>query len=194
MDHRLQIKNFFNPRSVAIIGASRDSHKLGYGVVRNLHQYHYRGDIYPVNPVAREILGYRCYPDIPSLPQPVDLAIVIVPSRYVIDSVIACGEHGILSVVVVSGGFGETGPEGEQRERELKAAAQRYNVRLLGPNCIGAIDTHTPVNTTFVVGMPRAGDIAFVSQSGAVVAAVIDWALGAGVGFSRMVSLGNCAD
>lgn len=194
MDSQHQIKNFFNPRSIAVIGASRDSHKLGYGVVRNLRQYHYRGQVYPVNPAAGEILDYRCYPDIPSLPKPVDLAVVIVPAKYVIDSVVQCGEHGIQSVVVVSGGFSEAGPEGRQREAELKAAAQRYGMRILGPNCIGVIDTHTPVNTTFVVGMPRSGDIAFVSQSGAVVAAVIDWALGAGVGFSRMVSLGNCAD
>jgi len=96
--------------------------------------------------------------------------------------------------VVVSGGFSETGPEGAERERRLRETAAQYNMRLLGPNCIGTIDTHTPVNTTFVVGMPRTGDIAFVSQSGAVVAAVIDWARGAGVGFSRMVSMGNGAD
>ncbi len=186
--------NFFNPRSIAIIGASRDTHKLGHGIVRNLHDYHYRGDIYPVNPRAREVLGYRCYAEIAAVPQPVDLAIVVVPARHVVSAVAQCGEAGVPAAVVVSGGFGETGPEGQARERELQEIAARYDLRLLGPNCIGTIDTHTPVNTTFVVGMPPTGDIAFVSQSGAVVAAVIDWALGSGVGFSRMVSLGNSAD
>ncbi len=194
MDQRQSLSCFFDPRSIAVIGASRDTHKLGYGVVRNLHEYHFRGEIYPVNPRAREVLGYTCYPSIAAVPERVDLAIVVVPARYVIPSVAACGEVGVPAVVVVSGGFSETGPEGQALERELQATAARYSIRLLGPNCIGTIDTHTPVNTTFVVGMPRAGDIAFVSQSGAVVAAVIDWALGAGVGFSRMVSLGNSAD
>lgn len=191
---RRQLSYFFNPRSVAVIGASRDRHKLGYGVVRNLHEYHYRGEIYPVNPHARDVLGYPCYPDISAVPQPVDLAIVVVPVAHVIPMVEACGQHGVPAVVVVSGGFSEVGPAGEARERELRDTARRYQMQLLGPNCIGTIDTHTPVNTTFVVGMPRVGDIAFISQSGAVVAAVIDWALGAGVGFSRMVSLGNSAD
>jgi acetate---CoA ligase (ADP-forming) len=191
---RSALGHFFDPRSVAIIGASRDTHKLGYGVVRNLHDYHYRGAIYPVNPHAREVLGYPCYPSIADTPKPVDLAVVVVPAEYVIATIAECGAAGVPAAVVVSGGFSEIGPDGEVRERELQQVAADHHVRLLGPNCIGTIDTHTPVNTTFVVGMPRTGDIAFVSQSGAVVAAVIDWARGAGVGFSRMVSLGNSAD
>jgi acetyl coenzyme A synthetase (ADP forming)-like protein len=194
MDRGKNLRFFFNPRSVAVIGASRDSHKLGYGVVRNLHDYHFRGDIYPVNPQATTILGYTCYPSVADLPGPVDLAVVVVPARHVISTVTECGEAGIPAVVVVSGGFSETGPEGASRERQLQETAAQHNIRLLGPNCIGTIDTHTPVNTTFVIGMPRTGDIAFVSQSGAVVAAVIDWARGAGVGFSRIVSMGNGAD
>ncbi len=194
MVNRQHLSYFFNPRSIAIIGASRDTHKLGYGVVRNLHEYHYRGQIYPVNPRAREVLGYHCYPSIADVPGPVDLAIVVVPADSVIPTVAECGQAGIPAAIVVSGGFSEIGPEGEVREQALRETAAQYQMRLLGPNCIGTIDTHTPVNTTFVVGMPRSGDIAFVSQSGAVVAAVIDWARGAGVGFSRMVSLGNGAD
>ncbi len=192
--NKRSLSYFFNPRSVAVIGASRDSHKLGHGVVRNLYNYHYRGKVYPVNPKAREILGYTCYPNIAAVPKPVDLAIVIVPANHVTSTVADCGKAGVSAAIVVSGGFSEIGPVGAQREKELKETAAQYNVRLLGPNCIGTIDTHTPVNTTFVVGMPRSGDIAFVSQSGAVVAAVIDWALGSGVGFSRMVSMGNGAD
>jgi acetyl coenzyme A synthetase (ADP forming)-like protein len=185
---------FFNPRGVAIIGASRDPHKLGYGVVRNLMEYRYRGSIYPVNPVASEILGHTCYPSIAEVPDPVDLAMVVVPAPIVADVMDQIGRRGIKHAIVVSGGFGETGPQGEAREEALARVAKQHSVRVIGPNCIGTIDTHRSVNTTFVVGMPDVGDIGFLSQSGAMCAAVIDWARGAGVGFSRIVSLGNQVD
>ncbi len=185
---------FFNPNGVAVIGASADPHKLGHGVVRNLIEYRYRGPIYPINPKAGEILGRTCYPSIGDVPDPVDLAVVVVPAPAVADVVDQCGRRGIRHAIVVSGGFGETGPEGQAREETLMEAAARHQMRIIGPNCIGSIDTHTPINTTFVVGMPQGGDIGFVSQSGAMCAVVIDWARGAGVGFSRIVSLGNQVD
>jgi acetyltransferase len=185
---------FFSPEGVAVIGASVDPHKLGHGVIRNLLDYHYRGPIYPINPMAREILGYRCYARVSDVPDPVDLAIVIVPAGMVSRVTEECGKRGIKYAIVVSGGFGETGTEGQEREKELAAVARTHGMRILGPNCIGTIDTHTPVNTTFVIGMPQPGDIGFVSQSGAMCAVVIDWARGAGVGFSRIVSLGNQVD
>lgn len=188
------LEPFFNPRGVAIIGASTDPHKLGYGVVRNLVEYHYRGPVYPVNPSATELLGYRCYPALASVPDPVDLAVVVVPAPAVVEMVEECGTRGIKHVIVVSGGFAETGPEGAAREKTLAAVGRKYGMRIIGPNCIGTIDTHTPVNTTFVIGMPVVGDIGFVSQSGAMCAVVIDWARGAAVGFSRIVSLGNQVD
>ncbi len=188
------LEPFFNPRGVAIIGASTDPHKLGYGVVRNLVDYHYRGQVYPINPSARELLGYRCYPTLTSVPDPLDLAVVVVPAPAVVEMVEECGRRGIRYVIVVSGGFAETGPEGVEREQSLAAIRKKYQMRIIGPNCIGTIDTHTPVNTTFVIGMPAAGDIGFVSQSGAMCAVVIDWARGAAVGFSRIVSLGNQVD
>jgi len=185
---------FFNPAGIAVIGASSDPHKLGHGVVRNLIDYRYRGPIYPVNPRAAEILGLVCYPSVDKVPDPVDLAVIIVPATAVIGVIDACGRRGIGHAIVVSGGFGETGPEGQAREQALLAAAAEHQMRIIGPNCIGTIDTHTPVNTTFVVGMPQTGDISFVSQSGAMCAVVIDWARGAGVGFSRIASLGNQVD
>lgn len=188
------LDSFFKPRGVAIIGASRDPHKLGFGVVRNLVEYKYRGSIYPINPVASEILGHKCYAAIDEVPDPVDLAIIVVPAKHVASAAEECGKRGIQRIIVVSGGFGETGAEGKAREEELAQIARKYEMRIIGPNCIGTIDTHTPLNTTFVIGMPQVGDIAFVSQSGAMVAAVIDWARGAGVGFSRIVSLGNQVD
>lgn len=184
---------FFRPKGVAVVGASRDPVKLGYGVVRNLVEHHYDGPIYPINPTADEIMGLRVYPSIAEAPDPLELAVIVVPSKMVPVELEACGQRGVKAVIVVSGGFREVGAEGAEREAHIKAIAQHYGMALLGPNCIGTIDTHTPLNTTFVTGQPRPGEIALVSQSGAVAAAVIDWARGSGVGFSRIVSLGNQA-
>lgn len=184
---------FFRPEGVAVIGASAEQQKLGHGVVRNLKSVHYDGPVYPVNSREDEILGYKAYPDIGSVPDPVELAVIVVPAEAVARQLEACGKRGIKGVIIVSGGFRETGPEGAAREFEIKRIAAEYGISLIGPNCVGTIDTHTPLNTTFVVGMPRPGDIAFLSQSGAMAAAVMDWAVGSGVGFSRIVSLGNQA-
>ncbi|MAO63772.1 MAG: acyl-CoA synthetase [Balneola sp.] len=182
------------PKGVAVVGASQDAHKLGYGVIRNLIEYRYKGGIYPVNHNAYEILGKTCYETIGQVPDPVDLAIIVVPAKAVAGVLKECGEREIHHAVIVTGGFSETGEEGEQLEEELLAVASEYGIKIIGPNCIGTIDTHTPVNTTFVVGMPEVGEIGFISHSGAMVAAIIDWASGSGIGFSRIVSLGNQID
>lgn len=184
---------FFEPRSIAIIGASRQAGKLGHDVVRNLIHFGYQGAIYPVNPRADEILGLPVYATIADLPKPLDLAVIAVPASYVLEALEACGKHGMAAAIVVSGGFREIGEEGAVLERKIQKIAEQYHIALLGPNCIGIIDTHTPVNTTFVTGTPPQGNIAFISQSGAIVASVIHWAEKAKVGFSRMVSLGNQA-
>lgn len=185
---------FFRPHGVAVIGASSEPQKLGYGIVRNLQQVHYAGPIYPVNPREEEILGYKVYAHIGLVPDPVELAVIVVPAPAVAAALVACGQRGIKGAIIISAGFREVGPEGAASEREIQRIAAEYGIRILGPNCIGTIDTHTPLNTTFVMGMPRSGDIAFLSQSGAMAAAVIDWAAGAGVGFSQLVSLGNQVD
>jgi acetyltransferase len=185
---------FFRPHGVAVIGASRDPLKLGHAVVRNLIDCHYGGGIYPVNPRAESVLEHQGYISVKDVPDPVDLAIVIVPAQHVEAALIDCGERGIQCVTVASGGFREIGPEGQVREDALKRVAAQYGIAVIGPNCIGTIDGHTPLNATFIGGLlPRAGDIAFLSQSGAMAAGVIDWARGSGVGFSRVVSLGNQA-
>jgi len=188
------LDSFFKPNGVVVIGASRDPHKLGYGVVRNLKEFRYNGSIYPVNKSASEILGEPCYPSVSEVPDPVDLAVIVVPAPVVPDMLRECGARGIRHAIVISGGFSETGEEGKALEEKLKEIAKDQDMRVIGPNCIGTIDTHTPVNTTFVTGMPEEGEIGFCSQSGAMVASVIDWARGAGVGFSRIVSLGNQVD
>ena len=187
---------FFTPNGVAIIGASRDPGKLSYGVVRNLAdpERGYPGPIYPVNPKADEILGLKCYPDIAAVPDPVELAVLILPAGMVAGAIEACGQRGIKAAVVISGGFREVGPEGAAREAEMVAIAQRYGMRIVGPNGIGVMDMHTPLNTTFVKGMPPKGSIAFLSQSGALCGGIIDWTIGRGIGFSRFLSVGNEAD
>jgi acetate---CoA ligase (ADP-forming) len=187
---------FFRPHGVALIGASRDPSKLSYAVLRNLLDpiHGYPGPVYPVNPQADEILGQPCYSDIASVPDPVELAIIVVPAGLVPATVEACGKRGLKAAIIISGGFREVGAAGTALEREAVAFAHRYHMRLMGPNCIGVIDTETPLNTTFVLGMPNAGHIAFLSQSGAICGGVIDWVVGRGIGFSRLLSMGNEAD
>ncbi len=184
----------FAPRGIAVIGASRDETKLGYGVARNLVSSGYRGALYFINPKAEQILGVRCYPSLEAAPDPIDLVVVIVPAASVPPTLEACGQRGIPWAIVISGGFRETDQAGAELERQIVEIARRYQLRLLGPNCIGLIDTHLPVNTTFIKSVTTPGEIAFVSQSGAICQAVIDWGTGLGFGFSRVVSLGNQAD
>jgi acetyl coenzyme A synthetase (ADP forming)-like protein len=185
---------FFDPRAIAVIGASRTPGKLGYGVLRNILQYGYRGGVYPINPNAVEILGLRCYPSVLLVPDLVDLAVLVTPSQYVARALVECGEKGVRGAIVISAGFRETGSDGWQREREIVGIARRYGIRLLGPNCLGVIDPVANLNASFAAGMPRQGSIAFMSQSGALCTAVLDMALAEEVGFSHFVSLGNKAD
>jgi len=188
------LEAFFNPRSVAVIGASRSKEKLGHGVLANLIEYGYPGQIYPINPKADEILGLKCYPSVLDVPGPIDLAIVVIPAQFVAAVLEECGQKGVKGVVIISAGFREAGREGVKRERKIVDIAKRYKMRLVGPNCLGIIDTVCPLNASFAAGMPPKGTIAFMSQSGALCTAILDWALAAGIGFSHFVSLGNKAD
>ena len=188
------LETFFTPRGIAVIGASRDPYKPGYGVVRNLRDIGFQGGIYPVNPAASEILGYRCYRSVAEVPDPVDLAVIIVAAERVIEVIKQCAARGIRHAVVSSGGFSEIGEEGHAREQALVETAKQLGMRIIGPNCIGTIDTHHPVNVTFTIGKPRPGPIGFVSQSGALCVALLMWAQNEEIGFSRIASLGNQAD
>ena len=187
---------FSSPQAVAVIGASREPEKLGYNVLHNIVQYGYaeHGAVYPINPNAKEILGLKCYPSVLVVPGAIDLAVIVIPSRQVMNALVECGEKGIKGAVIISAGFREMGLEGWQREREIVNIARRYGMRLLGPNCLGLIDTVARLNASFAVGMPRQGTIAFMSQSGALCTSILDMALADDVGFSRFVSLGNKAD
>ena len=186
---------FFSPQGVAIVGASLDPTKLGYGLSRNLVQSGYQGAIHFINLKGGQLLGLPVYTHIGEAPDPVDLAILLIPALAVPDAIEECGLRGIKAVIIASGGFRETGPQGAALEDRCLSIAKRHDVRILGPNCIGLIDTHLPIDTTFLSPPgPTPGDVAFISHSGAICAAVIDWARGQGFGLSRMVSLGNQAD
>jgi len=188
------LEPFYCPASVAVIGASRDENKLGHAVLKNLIQYGYEGRIYPINPKAKEILDHQAYPSVLAVTDEIDLAIIVIPDRFVAQVLEECGQKGVEGVIVITAGFREIGGEGIKKEKALVDIVQRYNMRMLGPNCLGIIDTICPLNASFARGMPRQGDIAMMSQSGALLLAILDWALGEEVGFSRFVSLGNKAD
>jgi acetyltransferase len=188
------LESFFRPQSVAVIGASRDPEKLGHAVLANLQEGGYPGQLYPVNPKADEILGWKAYPSVLDIPDPVDLAVIVIPYRFVPAVLEQCGQKGVPAVIVISAGFREAGREGLEREMELLETARKYDLRLIGPNCLGVIDTSTPLNATFAAGMPPAGPMAFMSQSGALGTAVLDMAMAGRIGFSKFASLGNKAD
>ncbi|MDS0223849.1 CoA-binding protein [Haloarcula sp. S1AR25-5A] len=147
----------------------------------------------PINPNRKTILGIDCYAEISAAPDPrsLDLAIVVVPANLVVDVVRQAGEVDIPNVVVITAGFSERGIEGEQRERELTAVAEQYDLNLIGPNCVGVINTSNGLNATFLRGTPREGSISLMSQSGAFISAVLGWATQHGIGFNNVVSLGN---
>jgi acetyltransferase len=186
---------FLNPRGVAIIGASTDPKKLGYGLSRNLIQSNYQGAIHFVNPKGGQLLSHPVFTRIADIPDPVDLAMILIPAPYVPQAIQECGQRGIPAVIIGSGGFREVSKQGAALEAECLEIAREFGIRLLGPNCVGTLDTHLPIDTTFLPPPgPTPGDVAFVSHSGAICAAVIDWARGQGYGLSRMVSLGNQVD
>jgi acetyltransferase len=188
-------ESFFSPKGVVIVGASSNPSKLGYGVARNLIVSGYKGDIHFVNPRGGELFDRPFYPNLSSVPDPVDLAILMVPAGVVPEVLESCGERGIPYAIIGAGGFREIGPEGRELEDRCLRIAKTHGIRVLGPNCIGYLDTHLPINATFLpLPGPIPGDIGFLSHSGAICEAVIDWARGQGFGLSRLVSLGNQMD
>lgn len=187
-------EELFHPRSVAVVGVSRSREKVGYSLFANLASGGFPGPIYGVNPAGGEILGRPLFPSVDAIPGPVDLAVLAVPPAAVVATLPLLARKGLRAAIVISAGFSEVGGEGLRLTEALRAAAARIPVRFLGPNCLGLIDTRARLNASFAAGMPAAGDIAFFSQSGALGTAVLDWALGEGIGFSTFVSLGNEAD
>jgi len=188
------LNNFFEPKSVAVLGASATPGKVGHDVLKNLIQSNYRGKVYPINPNASEIQGLKAYPRLLDIDDEIDLLIYIIPPRFILPTLDECAQKNIDSIIAISAGFKETGSSGAQIEREMLSKAKELNIRILGPNCLGLIDTSSCLNATFAPGMTSDGNIAFFSQSGALCIAILDWALGEGIGFSKFISLGNKAD
>lgn len=187
------LEALFQPRSVALIGASGTPGKLGYDILYNLIQAGFKGPIYPINPKADELLGLPAYKDIGSIPSPPELAVIVIPSKMVVGAIEACGKAGVKAAVVVTGGFAEAGEEGEKMQMELARVANQYGVRVVGPNCQGINSPHHFLCASWPL-ITTQGKIAFISQSGTVGAALIDWASQDQLGFSVFVSLGNRAD
>ena len=183
---------FFRPEGIAVIGASNDPLKLGYEVFKNLKKYK-EGKVYPVNVKDEVVQGVKAYKSVKDIPDKVDLAIIVVPKKFVKQTLIDCGEKGVKGAVIITAGFGETGEEGKKEERELVEIAHKYGMRLIGPNCVGVMNTHNDMNATFIMDA-RKGDIAFVSQSGALGAGIVYKTVKEGIGFSKFVSVGNMAD
>ncbi len=183
----------FNPSAIAVIGATSEETKVGYAVLKNLIDG-YSGKIYPVNPKRSEILCLNCYPSVSAIPDKVDLAIIVIPAKAVTDALRDCAQAGVKGVVVITAGFKEVGGEGVVREREIVEIVRSAGMRMVGPNCLGVMNTKNRMNASFAAELPPAGRIAFFSQSGALGVAIIDWAIENNFGFSKFVSFGNKAD
>ncbi|MHB9092537.1 MAG: acetate--CoA ligase alpha subunit, partial [Chloroflexota bacterium] len=188
------LEAFFAPESVAVVGASRNERGLGHTVLKNMLDAGFLGRIYPVNPKADYVLGLKVYPDLLSIPDKIDLVVVVVPQPLVAGVMREAVQKGAKGAVVITAGFREVGPEGLQAEQEITRIAHEGGMRILGPNILGIIDTKTKLNATFAAAQPEEGSIAFISQSGALLTAILDWAVQEQVGFSKIVSLGNKAD
>ncbi len=186
----------FQPRAVAVIGASRRAGSVGQAVFGNMLHYGYAGVVYPVNPQSVSIMSVKAYPSVLDIPDEVDLAVVIVPRDIVPQVLAECGGKGIKGAIVITAGFKELGGEGAEKEKEVLATAQKHGIRLLGPNCLGIINTDKEVslNASFARQMPLPGSIALISQSGAVGVAALEYAQGEKIGLSKFVSVGNKAD
>ena len=188
------LDKIFNPKRIAIIGASNREGSVGFKLFHNLIGIGFRGFVYPVNPFSPSIQGVTAYPSVRKIPWQIDLAIIATPAHIVPQVVEECGENGITGIIIVSSGFGETGPRGKALEEEILKLKHRYGLRIIGPNCLGVMRPSIRLNATFANKMARPGHIAFISQSGALCASVLDWASYANVGFSAVVSLGGTID
>ncbi len=188
------LDRFFEPRSIALFGASVRPDSVGGRVFENLVQGGFEGPIYPINPRRKEILGRQAYPTIADIGKPVDLAVVATPAETVPEVVHQAGEHGVRAVIVLSAGFGEADGQGAALMRPLLQEVHRYGMRLVGPNCLGIITPRLGINATFSKNAAKPGSLALVSQSGALLTAILDWAAANQVGFSTLVSLGSMAD
>jgi acetyltransferase len=188
------MKALFEPESIAVVGASNDERKIGHIVFNNLIQSKFKGKLYPINPKAGEILGLKAYPSLTAIPGKVEQVIICVPNTLVPSVMEEAGIKGAEAVIVITAGFKELGKEGALLERKVGDIAKKYDMRVLGPNCMGIMNTHHKMNATFTNIHPMAGSIAIASQSGAVCSSMLDWSTKSRLGFSKFISVGNKVD
>ncbi len=190
----MDFTGFFNPQSVAIVGASREKGKVGHEILTSLILSGYTGRIFPVNPNAGEIEHLRCYPDLASIGEIPELVIIVVPAKVVPDLMRQCAKIGVKSVIIITAGFKEIGEEGKALEEQIVRIAKQAGIRVIGPNCLGVMVPANKLNASFGGELPPSGTIGYISQSGALLSAVLDMANTIGVGFSKLISIGNKAD
>jgi len=189
-----ELEKIFRPGSVAVIGASDEEGTVGYRIMKNLVSFGFKGQIYPVNLKKPEILGHKAFKKVADIPGPVDLAVVATPAKTVPDVIEQCGIAGIRGIIIISAGFKEIGAEGKALEEKLLEIRKKYKLNIIGPNCLGIIRPSANLNATFATKMPKPGKIAFISQSGALGTAILDWAIHENIGFSNFVSVGSMMD
>jgi len=188
------LDKFFNPESVAIVGASQNKGKVGHEILTSLINGGYKGKIYPINPKAETIEALKCYPDLESIGEVCELVVIVVPAKVVPAIMKQCAKIGVKSVIIITAGFKEVGEAGKSLEKEIIQIAKQGQIRVIGPNCLGVIAPANKLNASFGGEMPAAGTIGYLSQSGALLAAILDMANANGIGFSKLVSIGNKAD
>lgn len=185
------VESFFNPSSIAVIGASAEKKKLGYTILKNIIDYKFKGNIYPINLKSKKIIGLKAYKSVKEIPGKVDLAVFVIPAPFANSVLEECGEKAIQNAIIITAGFKEVGKQGQKLEEQLMSTAKKYKINILGPNCLGLLDSTTNLNVSFADGMITPGNVAFMSQSGAICTAMLDWARLENFGFSRFISLGN---
>ena len=193
-DTRHPLDAIFHPSSIAVIGATEKAGSVGRTILWNLLSNPFGGTVYPVNPTRPAILGVKAYGSVGAIGEPVDLAVIVTPANTVPKLITECGEAGVRGVIIISAGFKEVGPEGVELERQVLQAARRHGIRVVGPNCLGVMNPIDGMNATFASGIANPGRVGFVSQSGALLTAILDWATHEDVGFSSIVSLGSMLD
>ena len=185
---------FFSPKTVAVLGATESAGSMGRTVLWNLVTNPFGGTVFPVNPERTSVLGIKAYPSISAAPEKVELAVIATPPETVPRLITECVDAGVQGAIIVSAGFKEIGPDGLRLEEQILENARRGNLRIIGPNCLGVMSPLTGLNATFAVGMARPGNVAFISQSGALCTSVLDWSLREMVGFSCFISIGSMID
>jgi acetyltransferase len=188
------LDKIFNPKNVALIGASEKEGSVGFYLMKNLIELDFKGDFYPINIKKKDVLGHKTYENIEQVPDTIDLAIIATPAKTVPDLVEQCGKKGVGGLVIISAGFREIGKEGKELEEKIIQISKKYGIRIIGPNCLGFIRPSINLNATFSPQMPKTGNVAFISQSGALGTAILDWATHENIGFSNFVSLGSMSD